>query len=136
MDDDRLIASWPVYLTERTGGLKGSILTGADNVGWLQTRLRVDVEAGEFEAKFWLDPKPAMPAALVPLFRWVGACQPPHRLAFRWPGGIVMSSEILTPFSVDEGLVRVVEALAFLQDRRGICRAFPLHLLPRRDRRS
>ena len=31
MDEDRLIASWPVILTERTGGLKGSILTGADS---------------------------------------------------------------------------------------------------------
>ena len=124
MDDDRLLASWPVNLTERTGGLKGSILTGADSTGWLQSRLRVNVEAGKLEASFWLDPKPAMPAALVPLFRWVGACRPPNRLAFRWPSGTAMSTEIQTPFSVDGGLVRVIEALAYLQDRRGIYWAF------------
>ena len=120
MDEDRLVANWPIHLTERTAGLRGSILTGADSTGWLQTRLRVDVEAGELEAKFWLDPKPAMPAALVPLFRWVGAFQPPHCLAFRWPSGLTMSTEIQTPFQMDEGLGRVVEALAYLQDRRGI----------------
>ena len=119
MDEDRLVASWPVNLTERTGGFKGSILTGADSTGWLQTRLRVDIELGKLEAKFWLDPRPAMPAALVPLFRWLGACQPPHRLAFRWPGGVAMSTEIQMPFLVDDGLARVVEALAWLQDHRG-----------------
>ena len=119
-DDDRHIASWPVNLTEQTRGLKGSILTGADSTGWLQCRLRVNVEAGKLEAKFWLDPKPAMPAALVPLFRWVGACQPPHGLTFRWSGGIAVSTEIHTPFLVDEGLVRVIEALAYLQERRGV----------------
>ena len=120
MDGNRLLASWLVHLTEQTAGLKGSIFTGADSTGWLQTRLRVDVDAREFEAKFWLDPKPAIPAALVPFLRWVGACQPPNYLAFRWPGGLAMSTEIQTPFFVDESLGRVVEALAYLQDRRGI----------------
>ena len=119
MDEERLVASWPVNLTERTGGLKGSILTGADSTGWLQTRLRVDIDAGKLEANFRLDPRPAMPAALVPLFRWLSACQPPHRLTFRWPGGVAMSAEIQMPFLVEEGLARVVEALAWLQDHRG-----------------
>ena len=119
MDEDRLIASWPVNLTERTGGLKGSVLTGADSTGWLQSRLKVDIESGKLEANFWLDPRPAMPVGLVPLFRWLVACQPPNRLAFRWPGGTAMSTEIQAPFLVDEGLGRVVEALAWLQDHRG-----------------
>lgn len=130
MDGESLIASWPVHLTERTVGLKGSILTGADSTEWLQTRLRVDVEAGRLEANFWLDPNPAMPAALVPLFRWMGACQPPHRLVFRWPGGIAMSTQIRTPFLVEEGLGRLVEALAYLQDLRGIYWAFSPSLTP------
>ena len=119
MDEDRLVTSWPINLTERTAGFKGFVLTGADTTGWLQTRLRVDIEDGKLEAKFWLDPRPAMPAALVPLFGWLGACQPPHRLAFRWPGDVAMSTEIQMPFLVDDGLARVVEALAWLQDHRG-----------------
>lgn len=119
MEEDRLVASWPVNITERTRGSKGSMLTGADNTGWLQTRLRIDIELGKLEAEFWLDPRPAMPAALIPLFRCLGTCQPPHRLAFRWPGGISTGAEIQMPFIVDEGLARVVEELAWLQDNRG-----------------
>ncbi len=130
IDEDKLIASWPVNLTERTGGPKGSILTGADSTGWLQTRLRVDIESRKIEASFWLDPRPAMPAALVPLFRWLGACQPPLRLAFRWPGGVAMSTEIQTRFLADEGLARVVEALAWLQDHRGTYWEFLPSLTP------
>ena len=119
-DKDRLLASWPVRLTERTAGFKGSIFTGADSTGWLQTRLRVDVESGELEAKFWLEPKPAIPSALVPLLRWIAVCQPPNHLVLRWSGGLAVSSEIQAPYFVDEGFGRVVEALAYLQDHVGI----------------
>ena len=119
-DGDRLISSWPVHLTERSVGLKGSILTGTDSTGWLKTRLKADVEAKELQVKFWLNPKPTMPAALLPLFRWLEACQPPHLLAIRLPGGSEMCSEIRTGFFVDKHLGRVVEALAYLQDRSGI----------------
>ena len=120
MDGDRLLAICPVHLTDQTRGLRGSVVTGTDSTGWLQTRLKMDVAAEELEAKFWLNPKPAMPAALVPLFRWLGACQPPHYLAIRWPGGSEIRGEIRTPHLIDESLGRVVEALAFLQDSSGI----------------
>ena len=120
MDGDRLLASWPVHLTERTGGLRGSILTGTDSTGWLQTRLKVDVETEELEAKFWLTPQPTMPAALVPLFQWVDACRPPHHLRFRWQGGLELHSEIRKPFLANDSLGRVVDALAYLQERCGI----------------
>ena len=119
-DGDRLISSWPVHLTERSVGLKGSILTGTDSTGWLKTRLKADVEAKELQVKFWLNPKPTMPAALLPLFRWLEACQAPHLLAIRLPGGSEMCREIRTGFFVDKHLGRVVEALAYLQDRSGI----------------
>ena len=120
MDGDRLLASWPVHLTQRTGGLRGSILTGTDSTGWLQTRLKVDVETKDLEAKFWLTPQPTMPGALVPLFQWVDACRPPHHLRFRWQGGLELRSEIRKPFLADDSLSRVVEALAYLQKRCGI----------------
>ena len=120
MDGDRLLAICPVHLTEQTSGLRGSIVTGTDSTGWLQTRLRVDVPAEELEAKFRLNPQPAMPAALVPLFRWLNACRPPHYLAIRWPDGSEISGEIRTPHLIDESQGKVIEALAFLQDRSGI----------------
>ena len=120
MDGDKILASWPVHLTERTGGLRGSTLTGTDSTGWLQTRIKVDVETKDFEAKFWLTPQSTMPGALLPLFRWVDACRPPHHLRFRWQGALEPRIEIQKPFLADDSLSRVVEALAYLQKRCGI----------------
>ena len=129
MDGDRLLASCPVHLTEQTRGLRGYVITGTDSTGWLQTRLKMDVEAEELEAEFWLNPKPAMPSALVPLCRWLSALQPPHDLKIRWPGGLEMRSEMRTPFLVDESLGKVVEALAYLQDSSGIYWEMPTSLI-------
>ena len=129
MDGDADLAICPVHLTEQTTGLRGSIVTGADSTGWLRTRIKMDVAAGKIKAEFWLDPKPAMPAALMPLFRWLVACRPPHYLAIRWPGGAEHRSEIRTSHPIDESLGRVVEALAFLQDRSGIYWELPPSLI-------
>ena len=120
MDGDTLLANCPVHITERTSGLRGFVVTGTDSTGWLQTRLRVDVAARELKARLWLDPKPAMPAALVPLIRWLDACQPPNCLAICWPDGSETHSEIRSPLLIDQSLGRLVEALAFLQERSGI----------------
>ena len=134
MDGDRLLANCPVHLVERTIGLKGSVVTGTDSTGWLQTRLRVDVAARELKAQFWLDPKPAMPAALVPLIRWLKACQPPNCLAICWPDGSETRSDIRTPHSIDQGLGRIVEALAFLQEHSGIYWEMPPSLTAEEER--
>ena len=119
LDGDRLLAICPVHLTEHTGGLRGFVVTGSDSTGWLQVRLKVDTAAEKLVADFQLTPRPAMPVALVPLFRWLSAWQPAHRLSIRWPSGSEVRCEIPTPFE-DEGLGQVVEALAYLQDRNGI----------------
>ena len=119
MDGGKLIASCPVHLTEQTGGFKGSIFTGTDSIGWLETRLTVNVEDEEIEVEFWLNPRPAMPAALIPLFRWLDAWQTFRCLKIHWPSGFEILGEISRPFLEDEGLSRVVGALAYLQDRRG-----------------
>ena len=116
IDRDRLLASYPVHLTERTGGPRGAILNGADSTGWLQVSLKVSKADKKLETKFRLNPKPAMPAALVPLFRWLGACQPPNYIEMRWPDGSKSSGEMRSPHSIDASLVNVVEALAFLQE--------------------
>ncbi len=120
MDRDIIVASWPVRLTERTSGLRGSTLTGADSTGWLQARIMVDAETKGLEAKLWFNPQSTMPEALLPLFRWVDACKPPYHLRFRWQGRLEPRIEIRKPFVVDDSLSRVVEALAYLQNRCGI----------------
>ena len=120
MDGDRVLANCPVHLTEQTGGLRGSILTGTDSTGWLRIRLKLDIVAEEMEVKFWLNPKPVMPAGLVPLFRWLRAYQPSYDLAISCPGGEEIRSEIQTSHLIDESLGEVVEALAFLQNHSGM----------------
>ena len=119
MDRDTVLASLPIHLTERTSGLRGSTLTGADSTGWLQARIKVNVETEFLEANFWLTPQSTMPGALLPLFRWVNACKPPHHLRFRWQGGLKPRIEIPESFLADDSLSRIVEALAYLQERCG-----------------
>ena len=120
MDGGKLIASCPVHLTEQAGGFKGSIFTVTDSTGWLEIRLTINVVDEEVEVEFRLSPKPAMPAALVPLFRWLDAWQPLRCLKIRWPEGFEILGEISRPFLEDGGLSRVVEALAYLQDSSGM----------------
>ena len=119
MDGGKLVSSCPVHITEQTGGPRGFIFTGTDRTGWLETRVTVDVIDEELKAEFWLNPEPAMPAALLPLFRWIDAYRPPHDLKIRWPEGFEAMSEIISPFWGDESLSRVVRAFAYLQDSSG-----------------
>ena len=116
MDGDRPLASCPIHLTEQTRGFKGSIYSGTDSSGWLQIRLTANAVAGEFTIEFCLAPRSVLPSVLVPLFRWLNALQPPHDLKIRWPSGLEMRSKVRTPAFVDQGIVKVVEALAFLQE--------------------
>ena len=119
MDVDRTLASCPVHLTEGTRGSKGSIFSGTDSSGWLQIQLTANAVAGRFEVEFRLDPRPALPSTLVPLFRWLKALQPPHDLKIRWPSGLEMRSKVRTPSPIDEGIGKVVESLAQLQEASG-----------------
>ena len=119
MDVDRTLASCPVHLTEGTRGSKGSIFSGTDSSGWLQIRLTANAVAGRFEAQFRLDPRPALPSTLVPLFRWLKALQPPHDLKIHWPSGLEMRSRVRTPSPIDEGIAKVVESIAQLQEASG-----------------
>ena len=61
-----------------------------------------------------------MPEALLPLCRWIDAYKPPHHLRFRWQGGLEPGIEIRKSFLANDSLIRIVEALAYLQKRCGI----------------
>ena len=120
MDGDRVLANCPVRFTEHTEGFRGSVTTGTDSTGWLHFRLKHDTVLEEMRVKFWLTPKPAMPAGLVPLFRWLRACRPPHDLVISFPGGPEIRDAIRTSHLIDDDLGRVVEDLAFLQNHSGM----------------
>ena len=134
LEGDDLLASWPVQLTRKTSGLKGTMFEGSDETGWLQLTLRVNPAEHEFGATLSLAPKPVMPVSLLPLLRWVSACRPPHRMALVWPDGLEMSSEVETALG-EEGFVGVVEALAYLQDRSRVYFPLPLELSPETQQR-
>ena len=128
MDEDRFIASWPLHLTEQTRGPRGAILTGVDDTGWLQVRLKIDTTNNTGEANLRLDPKPTMPAALLPLFEWLGALQPPQSLVMRSSDGSEIHSVIRMPLLEGASLIRVVEALAYLQEASRMYWSMPLTL--------
>ena len=133
MDGDRLMVSCPLHLTERTVGLRGAMLAGTDSTGWLQVRLKLDIATKKGEARIGLDPKPAMPAALVPLFRWLGALQPPRHLVVRPSDNSEIRSKIQKPLLKDVSLVRVVEDLAYLQEASRMYWNMPLSLAPEQE---
>ena len=76
MAEDKLVASYPVYLKERTGGPRGFVLTGTDSTGWLAMRLTVNAVDEDADAELRVIPQSGLPTALVPLFQWLDAFQP------------------------------------------------------------
>ena len=128
MAEDAVVASYPVQLKERASGPRGSVFTGTDSTGWLIMRLTVDVVNEGVEAEFQVNPRSAMPNALVPLFQWLDAFQPGRRLNIRWPEGLEANSEIGRPFWADGSPARLVEALAYLQEHTGVYLEMPLSL--------
>ena len=91
-------------------------------------RLTLDAAAHEMRVNFWLTPKPVMPAGLVPLFRWLRACRPPHVLVISLPDGPEIRDEIRTSHLIDDDLGRIVEDLAFLQSVSGLYWEMPSSL--------
>ena len=120
MKGDERIASCLVRLTEQTGGPNGTTFTGTDSTGWFKISFRVDFVDQDVEGRFRLDPESAMPVAVVPLLRWLDGFQPGRRLRVRWPGGVEFYSELAEAIIEDGVALAVFEALAFMQERRGV----------------
>ncbi len=115
-DGGDLLASCSIRLTERTSGHKGVTLKGNDSTGWLEVTFRANIADEEFEMQYQLSPDRAMPAALVPLFKWLDAFQPGRQLQIRLPGGFELCSQVNKPILEDGSARSVVEALAYIQD--------------------
>ena len=128
MAEDKLVASYPVYLKERTGGPRGFVLTGTDSTGWLAMRLTVNAVDGDADAELRVIPQSGLPTALVPLFQWLDVFQPTRQLYIRWPEGFEFQSEISRPFWIEESPLGFVEALAYLQLRFGLYEDMPFSL--------
>ena len=128
IDGDDLLASCQVHLTTKTVGLQGAIYNGTDSTGWLGLLLKWNRVDEELEVRLHLNPTPAMPAALVPLCRWLDALRPPRRLKIRGREDVGLSIEVDRPIVEGGALSEFVEALAYLQELSGIYREMPTSL--------
>lgn len=129
VDGERLLASWRVDMTERSEGFRGVVLSGQDQTKWLTVRLEFDVPSKRCRHTLTISPEPVLPAALVPLLRWARLCMPPNDLVIRSEGGLEMREPIPAAL-LDAGVPRVVEALAYLQERSNVTFPMPLDLSP------
>ena len=128
MDGDDLLISCPLDFTKRTSGPSGSIYSGTDSSGWLELDLKVNLVEGELEGRFRWTAQRGVPAAVLPVLRWIDAYRPPHRLRIRWPEGPELSSEIESPLGGDASWFEVVEAVAYVQGCTGIYREMPVEM--------
>ena len=128
MDGDDLLISCPLDFTKRTSGPSGSICSGTDSSGWLELDLKVNLVEGELEGRFRWTAQHGVPAAMLPVLRWIDACRPPHRLRIRWPEGPELLSEIESSLGGDASWFEVVEAVAYVQERTGIYREMPVEM--------
>ena len=58
MEDNEILASWPITLTHGTSGSKGIIVEGKDELGWLNIQLTANLINQSITATFRLTPSP------------------------------------------------------------------------------
>lgn len=114
----RRAASIPVSFTERVVGGRGGVLTGADPTGFVRATLRFDPRKHTQNLSLTFQtPSGALPAALLPMLRFVDAIATGDHLGLHVDGRPVGSPQRHQPAEwVDHGFVVLVEALAQIQD--------------------
>ena len=133
MHGEERLASYPIKLTKRTMGDKGSIHTGADSTGWLNAEIKFNRDAQDLEVGFQLTPKPAMTTTLLPLCRWLREWQPSRSLIYRFPDGTNSTSELPAAFPNNEVLCQIIEGLEEIQQHSGIYIEMPIPLTPEEE---
>jgi len=125
----RLLAALPLEMNIRTAERKQCAFEGREASGWLQATLTVDLEAKLFTFFFKTREKPALPATVLPLLRWLSQMRAPNEVVLRSP---LWGKPAATPLrggpSLDEGYVRMVEALDDVQHRSGAFFDLPVDL--------
>jgi hypothetical protein len=124
-----VLASLPLSLTVASGGVSGFICKGRDASGWLELEITVDVKQKRLTCTFGLEQIDAMPAAALPLVRWLVQFRSPHRLEIRSQLWKRHSLTDLPPAPLAEpSFLRVVEALDEIQGASGTVFSVPTRL--------
>ena len=134
MKGEELIASYPIKLTDRTMGDKGSIHAGADSTGWLNIEIKFNRDAQVLEIEFQLTPTPVMTTSLLPLCRWLRAWQSSDSLVFRFPDCTDATSELPTAFPNQDALCQIIEDFQEIQEHSGKYVEMPIPLTPEDQR--
>lgn len=120
IDGDARIGSCSIRLTEQTSGPKGAIFTGSDSTGWLKVAFRLNFADEEVEARFQVEPCPAVPIALLPVLRCLDAMKPGRQLKVRCVGGIEFSGEVGEADLDVSAALSVFESLAIVQEHSSV----------------
>lgn len=115
MKGDRNIAGWPVEITQRQAGLNGAIIKGCDETGWLHVQITANLKEQKMNGRIRLIPKPALPAIVLPLLRWLRALQSTRCITIILPGGMKINGSG-PPLPEGKYGFKLVEALAYLQE--------------------
>lgn len=120
--DGRVLAAVPLMLTERTTGLVGSELTGADSYGVLKIRLRGNAQTRELSSDFQTSfPSNALPAQVLPVLRLLSVMRPPNEVHLLQSGkSITSATKVSLKGSPTATFITLVEALGRIQQASGV----------------
>lgn len=123
----RPIASLPLAFRRRTTGRRGGVLTGSDPTGGVDATLRFDLRDHRQNLRLsWALPPDLLPAALMPMLRFVDALARGDQLALSIAGRRVGDPQAHTPTEwVDHGFVSLLERLVKVQDATATPFALP-----------
>jgi len=127
MKGDCILSSLLVKVTRRNVGLKGAIIGGYDETGWLHVQLTANLVSMNINARFRLEPKSVTPASVLPLLSWMRALWSSPQLVIILPGGAQISGKGPDVHDGESGF-EVVEALAYLQQRSGVYFPMPIEI--------
>jgi hypothetical protein len=125
----RLLASLPLDFKVSNRGRKGLIFTGSDSTGWLRLRLTANIENKELTVNLGVEQAPVLPAAVLPLLRWLVHLRAPNELQLLSSVGSTAAPVLLSnePF-VDETMLKIVEALDDVQRESGASFDLPVDI--------
>ena len=120
-EDERRLGTIQLITSVKSRGRKGAILDARDATEWLQVSLTLDAESRRADFSLNVEPRPSLPAAALPLLRWLKELRPGRMVKIRWPSGVGGTAYLpeVYPF-VDEATVELVEALDLIQRATGV----------------
>ena len=127
MKGDKILSRWPAEITQVQTGLNGVVVKGCDETGWLHIQITANFKERRMNCRLRLMPKPILPTTILPLLRWLRALESSPHLTIILPDGVTISGNG-PPLPKGEHGLKIVEALAYLQEKSNVYFPMPLEL--------